>query len=169
MHLLVIIQNCTDCHLMTCGGGSLCKSYCNKQCNATTCGSSNCSMVCEAKSKCNNMECRDGVNDCSLECRSGAVCDLNCGNSSRCNHSCALDGLCYTRGPGYIDKHNGQCGLCNCTSDFRNCIQRCHSDDGRCLGLYCNASNNCEQYSKSTGFSFVLFMSIAAPTGMQVG
>ena len=163
-----IFQNCTNCGNVTCKGSSRCKSLCNKQCNKTICESPTCNMVCEAGSQCTSMECSNDVKDCSLECKSSSYCDLNCNSASRCNHSCALSGLCYTRGPGYVDKHNGQCGMCNCTSDIRNCVQRCQSQTGRCLGLYCSASTKCEQYSKSTDRSFVMYMISTAPVGKQV-
>lgn len=147
----------------------MCNHTCSKECNNTICNAKHCNMACEANSNCRAVKCGQNVENCNLDCKKGATCKLNCTTGSNCKHSCALSGQCYTWVGEHLDVHYGQCGKCNCTSNIRNCIQRCESAGGRCLHLYCDASNRCEQYSKSTGQGFVYMMRSTSPNGMQVG
>lgn len=161
-------QSCESCASISCEGRTVCQGKCTKECQTAVCKSPKCSFVCEPGSTCSNVECSSGVNDCYLDCQNRATCNLTCSSRSKCTHNCALNGFCQTKVDGFLDIHNGKCGLCNCTRDVRNCVQRCESANGRCLGLYCDASSKCVQYSKSKEKSFVLYMLSTAPNGRQV-
>ena len=153
---------------MQCNGNTSCNTVCQKQCNTTVCNSKNCSMVCEPNSQCPAVSCGSKTDTCQLECREGATCNLNCTVATSCTHSCAKTGLCRTLVGNSIDLHDGTCGRCNCSSDIRNCTQRCEDATKRCLKMYCNARDECKQFSSTIGKSFVYRMRSYAPTIKQV-